>query len=210
MATTGSQAYRYIAENYRNKINTKIFDRGLWILFTGPPDLFLQEDSFKTALKFIAERRIILSRIVDICAEVLVVILMAVISVSVGIQVFFRYVLGSPLGWTEEISRYGLVWLTFIGIYVVFQRSNHMMITVLYDRFSVNVRKFFFLVGYLIMIIFFVYLALYGFRYSLIMMPFYPDILPIPIGLVYAAVPISSTLCLISCIQNFKKHYLAS
>ncbi len=142
-------------------------------------------------------------KVIDKSTEVLVVIFMLIISVSVITQVFFRYVLASPLGWTEEISRYALVWLTFIGMYVVFRRSKHMMITALYNRVSERIQLVLFLIGYLLMIIFFSYLAVYGFRYSLRMMPYYPDILPIPIGYIYLAVPVGSVLCFMNCVQEF-------
>ena len=112
-------------------------------------------------------------KVIDKSTEVLLVVFMLIISVSVIAQVFFRYVLASPLGWTEEISRYGLVWLTFIGMYVVFRKSNHMMITVLYNRVPERTRLVFFLIGYLLMIIFFSFLAVYGFRYSFRMMSYY-------------------------------------
>ncbi len=142
-------------------------------------------------------------KVIDKSTEVLIVVFMLIISVSVITQVFFRYVLASPLGWTEEISRYGLVWLTFIGMYVVFRRSNHMMITALYSRVSKRIRLAFFLIGYLLMIIFFSYLAVFGFRYSFRMMSYYPDILPIPIGVIYLAVPVGGVLCILNCVQEF-------
>ena len=34
----------------------------------------------------------------------------------VAVQVFFRYVMNSPLAWPEEVARYVYVWVAFLGI----------------------------------------------------------------------------------------------
>jgi TRAP-type transport system small permease protein len=41
--------------------------------------------------------------------------LMAAIAVVTFLQVALRYLFGIPLGWSEEVGRFFLVWLTFIG-----------------------------------------------------------------------------------------------
>src|SRR5205823_11646107 len=43
----------------------------------------------------------------------------------VFLQFFTRYVLNDSLAWTEEIARYGLMWLTFIGGAVVTRKNSH-------------------------------------------------------------------------------------
>lgn len=43
-------------------------------------------------------------------------------------QVFTRYVLGSPLTWTEEASRLALVWLAFLAAAFVSSRRAHITV----------------------------------------------------------------------------------
>ena len=43
----------------------------------------------------------------------------------VFLQFFTRYVLNDSLAWTEEIARYALMWLTFIGAAVVARKNLH-------------------------------------------------------------------------------------
>jgi TRAP-type C4-dicarboxylate transport system permease small subunit len=43
-------------------------------------------------------------------------------------QVFFRYVLAAPPSWTEELTRYVFVWLSWLGAAVVFRWGQHITI----------------------------------------------------------------------------------
>jgi TRAP-type C4-dicarboxylate transport system permease small subunit len=46
----------------------------------------------------------------------------------VFLQFFTRYVLNDSLAWTEEIARYGLMWVTFIGGIMVTRRKTHIAV----------------------------------------------------------------------------------
>lgn len=56
---------------------------------------------------------------------ILASVILAAITVVVFLQVLYRYVFWSPLAWTDELSRYLQVWLTFIGASIAIQRSAH-------------------------------------------------------------------------------------
>jgi TRAP-type C4-dicarboxylate transport system permease small subunit len=45
------------------------------------------------------------------------------------LQVFTRYVLNDPLYWSEELSRYIFVWLTFLGIGIAAHRRSEMSVS---------------------------------------------------------------------------------
>lgn len=49
----------------------------------------------------------------------------------VFLQFFTRYVLNDSLSWTEEIARYGLMWLVFIGGAVVTRKNSHIAVELL-------------------------------------------------------------------------------
>ncbi|MEZ5831442.1 MAG: TRAP transporter small permease [Dongiaceae bacterium] len=49
----------------------------------------------------------------------------------VFLQFFTRYILNNSLAWTEEIARYGLMWLAFIGGAVVTRRKSHIAVELL-------------------------------------------------------------------------------
>jgi TRAP-type C4-dicarboxylate transport system permease small subunit len=59
-------------------------------------------------------------------AENLVVgVLVGAMSVIIFAQVVFRYLLGSPLVWSEELARYLFVWVTMIGAAVAVRLGQH-------------------------------------------------------------------------------------
>ncbi|MCA1952186.1 MAG: TRAP transporter small permease [Hyphomicrobiales bacterium] len=49
----------------------------------------------------------------------------------VFLQFFSRYILNDSAAWTEEIARYMLMWLTFIGAAIVTRRGTHIGVEVL-------------------------------------------------------------------------------
>src|SRR5882672_5314513 len=49
----------------------------------------------------------------------------------VFLQLFTRYVLNDSLAWTEEIARYGLMWVVFIGGVMVTRRNTHIAVELL-------------------------------------------------------------------------------
>ena len=54
----------------------------------------------------------------------------AIVVINV-LQVVFRYLVGAPVGWTEEVMRYSVVWLTFLAATAALHRGEHMVIDVL-------------------------------------------------------------------------------
>lgn len=55
-----------------------------------------------------------------------------VLAFVVFYQVFTRYFLGDPAGWTEEIARYLLVATVFIGAAMAVRRNNHIQVDAFY------------------------------------------------------------------------------
>jgi len=57
-------------------------------------------------------------------------------AILVAVQVFCRYGLNSSLFWSEELARYMLVWLSFLGATVAYYRSLHPGVDALVSRMS--------------------------------------------------------------------------
>jgi TRAP-type C4-dicarboxylate transport system permease small subunit len=56
---------------------------------------------------------------------------MGAMTCIVFVSVLFRYVLNSPLTWTEELASLLFAWVTFVGAYVGFRSRSHISIDTL-------------------------------------------------------------------------------
>ena len=63
-------------------------------------------------------------------------VLLSFMTILVLIQVFSRYVLNSPVAFTEELVRYSLIWTGFIGAAYAFSTREHMSLTLVRDKFT--------------------------------------------------------------------------
>jgi TRAP-type C4-dicarboxylate transport system permease small subunit len=104
--------------------------------------------------------------------EVIVGLQVAVLSVVVLLQVFFRYVLNFPLAWSEELSRFLLVWVVLLGAAIGIKRKSHFSIDIVFKKFPQKVQKnlqfaidvFLFILIFDVMVLNGVYLANLTFR----------------------------------------------
>lgn len=69
-----------------------------------------------------------------VAERVVAVALLTALFVTVLLQVFTRYVLSTPLTWTEEIARYLLIWTTFVAAAYVSARRLHISVDLLVSK----------------------------------------------------------------------------
>jgi TRAP-type C4-dicarboxylate transport system permease small subunit len=62
-------------------------------------------------------------------------------TVTVIVGVFFRYVLRNPLGWTEELARYLMIWSALLAVSVAVRYREHVGISLLMERLPLTVAR---------------------------------------------------------------------
>lgn len=72
--------------------------------------------------------------VLSLVPRVILVGLTAVMLVDMMLGVFFRYVVGRPIPWTEEVGALSLIWLSFIGAAVGVRRGSHFAIHLLAEQ----------------------------------------------------------------------------
>lgn len=65
--------------------------------------------------------------------EFVVTVMFAISVVLVIAQVFWRYVLGDPITWTNQISKALFCWMTYLGIPILFSRNILMSFDLVQD-----------------------------------------------------------------------------
>lgn len=120
----------------------------------------------------------------------------------VFLQFFTRYVLNDSVAWTEEIARYGLIWITFIGAIMVTRRNNHIAVVLAPNLLPAPAARF--LMG-LVDVLTFGFLALLSYFSVLIFnrMQFQRmTVIDLPMSYVYGAVVVG---CFLMCFRQGQK-----
>lgn len=67
--------------------------------------------------------------------------LMSVLLLDVLAGVLFRYVLGLPLEWSEELARFLIIAITFVGAMVPLEQGRHFQVEMVVERLSPRSRR---------------------------------------------------------------------
>lgn len=67
-------------------------------------------------------------------------VLLFLIIVMTIAQVIFRFVLGSPLTWTDELSRFFLIWMVFVGAAAVSFDDKHLAVNIFQEDMAPRTR----------------------------------------------------------------------
>ncbi|WHH59082.1 TRAP transporter small permease [Petroclostridium sp. X23] len=73
--------------------------------------------------------------------EIILMICLAVMGISLFLQVVFRYLFNMPLIWSEELARYLHVWITFIGLGYGIRNKSHIEMKIFYQKLPVAGQK---------------------------------------------------------------------
>jgi TRAP-type C4-dicarboxylate transport system permease small subunit len=129
--------------------------------------------------------------------ERLLILLSMGIAGVVFLQVVFRYVLRQPLFWSEELPRYLLIWMSFLAAAVAQKQDAHINITLALAPFSPRARQILQLFTNCIILGFLGILAYSGGLVTSITAHHRSTALQLPMGLVYAALPVGASLMML-------------
>ena len=87
--------------------------------------------------------------------------------ILIGMEVFFRYVVGRALSWPEEILGLIFVWFTLIGVVLLTESGEHIEFSFLIGRLGPRVRKIFAIFIQAVIAFFAVLMILYGYSYAI-------------------------------------------
>ena len=126
---------------------------------------------------------------VDRVCTVFTVVLLGTMTVVTFTQIVCR-VFFEALSWSEELARYTLLWLTFIGAGCVHKRAGHISITLIQDILPVKGRKVLQILAQLLCIAVFMVAIYYGFTYMKLMGLQLSAAMRVPMRFMYAAIPL--------------------
>jgi len=113
--------------------------------------------------------------------------------VVVAAQVLWRYAFNNSLVWTEELSRYLFVWMTFVGAAVAVGQGTHVRVGLLADRLPPRWGRRLAAAQYLLVAVFLAFLTVVGFRWVKINSGVHTPALRLPLNWVlYGALPVTT------------------
>lgn len=153
-----------------------------------------------------------MSRVLSLLESLTVAVSIALICamvVTTGAQVVSRYLLTTPLMWTEETGRHLMIWMVFLSASVIYRRGQHISIDLLGSRMSPRGQAALGLALTLIVGFFFYLMVHYGWELVSRTMSQKSSALRYPMGYAYAALPTSGLLMLLYAAENAVKHFRA-
>lgn len=119
------------------------------------------------------------------------------IAAVVFLQVVFRYVLRQPLFWSEELPRYLLIWTSFLAAALAQKNEAHINITLALTPLAPRIRRGVQILTNLVILAFLGVLVYSGSLVTSITAHHRSTALQLPMGIVYAALPVGAALMIL-------------
>lgn len=130
-------------------------------------------------------------------------------TVILFVNVVLRYVFKSSTSWAEELIKYLMIWIAFIGGSICARKGAHVSIDFFYDFLSQRGRKIAFLIVNTIAIFFTGIMSFYGIKIIIFLASTgqVSPALQLPMWIPYLAIPLGFILMTIRFIQNFINNF---
>ena len=129
-------------------------------------------------------------------------ILLLIMTIIVLLQVGCRYILNIPLSWTDETSRFLMIYMTYLCLPIVYLNDQNIAMTFITDKFKgMRVYSLFMMIAHIASLILFAIWIYYGwmfFNTGSVM----ADSIPIPMYVIYIIPPV---MLAISCLFALQK-----
>jgi len=122
----------------------------------------------------------------------MLMVMLALVCTNVVGRYFFLY----SFGWIEEVSRYLMIWIVFLGAGLALREGMHVAVTLFADL-SMGLKPVFKWAAWILTFLFFAALAWYGYKYAMFAARQRSTMLQLPMWIIYLAVPIGSFLCIV-------------
>jgi C4-dicarboxylate transporter DctQ subunit len=139
-----------------------------------------------------------ISALLDKITLTIAAILLVAITVIVNWGVFCRYILFAPLPWSEQIPKYAMIWMGFLGASVGISRNRHIGFDILVTRLPAMIRKLVIIAGHILILFFLVIMTIYGVSFAFAVgFSSNAPMLPIPMFYLFLAVPIGGVFMIL-------------
>lgn len=129
-------------------------------------------------------------------------VLLLIMTVIVLLQVACRYVLNIPLSWTDETSRFLMIYMTYLCLPLVYLRDQNIAMTFMTDKFkNIRVYHVFMIVAHISALALFAVWIYYGWQFfqtGSVM----ADSFAMPMYTIYVIPPVMLTVCCLAALEK--------
>lgn len=146
----------------------------------------------------------IIKKILDISLTVvewIVIFLLGSMTIFLFIAVLSRYLFSFSFHWIDAYSRYGLVWLTFLGSALALRKRRHIGIDIVINLLNAKVRKWVIKGSACLILLYSSVMLIQGLKlYKIAGLQIIPE-LQIKMSNVYIVIPISALLLILVTVE---------
>jgi C4-dicarboxylate transporter DctQ subunit len=130
-------------------------------------------------------------------AENIAVLLLTVMFASFIVQIFSRYVLNYPVGWSEEVVITAWLWTVLWGAAFILGESDEIRFDILYSNISERTRRIFTVITGVALVVLYASSLPAAYKYVSFMKVEHSAYLHVPINWLYSVFIIFSVACII-------------
>lgn len=147
------------------------------------------------------------SDLLDKAMEVVIVAMLGIMVVVTGAQIVCR-VFFTSLSWSEEATRYLLIWSTLLGAGCVYKHSGHISITVLQDLLPEKAKDVLQIVIHALCIVLFALIVFYGIKYFGKQGRQLSATMRLPMKYVYTCIPLGAGIMIVHAVDAVLQHLM--
>jgi TRAP-type C4-dicarboxylate transport system permease small subunit len=132
----------------------------------------------------------VLARLGAFCADTLLFVMTFIVLMSV----FYRYALGDPIFWVEEVSRFLFAYIVFLGAALSTHRRGHMAVDVLVKKLPHRVKDGWHVAIDMVVATVLLFVLVEGWRFTLLSQVLISTALHIPMSVFFFSVPLGAAL----------------
>lgn len=140
--------------------------------------------------------------------EIMLVLIFGLLVIDVLSQVFSRYILNASFAFTEEVARFSLIWLSVLGAAYLSAKRMHLSMDFLFQKFNSKNKKKALIFSELCIFFFALIIMVIG-GFNLVYITLHlgqlSGTLEIPLGYIYAILPLSGLLIMCFSVYHFFK-----
>jgi len=119
-----------------------------------------------------------------------------------ALQIIARFILQSPIAWSEELLTYSFVWTSFLGAGLAINSLSHFNVDLLIVRMPARFSHPLLYIVWIIMLLFTIFLTWKGAILARLNMGQMMDVIPISMMWAYLALPVSAIFMFVHVVER--------